>query len=89
MNEAIYDEDDKLFGYLCLKVVEDINHINLLCDKIDLFNHVYKQFGLSAGTYYADGEFSRIWKIDHEGIAAVKLFGCKYIEGVDECIQSK
>lgn len=89
MTEAIYDEDDKLFGYLCLKVVEDINHIQLICDKIDLFDGVYRQFGLSAGTYYADGEFSRIWKIDHEGIAAVKLFGCKYIEGVDECIQSK
>lgn len=84
MTEPIYDEDDELFGYLSVKVNEDVNHIQLICDKIDLFNEVYTQFGLSAGTYYADGEFSKIWKIDHEGIAAVKLFGCKYIEGVDK-----
>jgi hypothetical protein len=84
MTEPIYDEDDELFGHLSVEVNEDINHINLLCDKIDLFNEVYRQFGLSAGTYYADGEFSRIWRINHEGIAAVRLFGCKYIEGVDK-----
>ena len=84
MTEPIYDEDDELFGYLSLEVNEDINHLNLICDKIDLFDGVYRQFGLSAGTYYADGEFSKIWKIDYEGIAAVKLFGCKYIEGVDK-----
>ena len=84
MTEPIYDEDDELFGYLSVKVNEDVNHIQLICDKIDLFNEVYTQFGLSAGTSYADGEFSKIWKIDHEGIAAVKLFGCKYIEGVDK-----
>ena len=42
MTEPIYDEDDELFGHLSLKVNEDINHINLLCDKIDLLNEVYR-----------------------------------------------